>query len=416
MAAVSTTNSTSNSGTVETTVVDEIPDSLNQILLMIVKNFFSNEHYLVVYYIMRAECIREENLKSRLNFDQKQLRQLLATLKAEKLVKERLFSQKNENGRNVSIIFYFINYRSVLNVLKYKIDHMRQKLESREKNDTNKAHYKCHNCCSTYDMLEINGILDFATGRLTCWRCQGEVQVDESLAPSQLTRTAVARFNEQMTPLFSRIQELNGVQLAPHLLEPDITKYLEDDRARELQLQQQSMDFTSNGGGNRVALGAVAHSFQNASTLNYQHGDQITVDLNADINNRPVEEAKAIPMWLQDNAIGGDVSHNEQVLSQVNEPHSSETSNPGLSINLLAEFEGVSKEPEVKKSKTEDNSEENGEKEEENEDEEEEEEEELEVGGRKVAFSEITPDMIENEMSEEERQKYTELVQQLHVY
>ncbi|PIO61748.1 TFIIE alpha subunit [Teladorsagia circumcincta] len=78
---------------------------------------------------MRAVCIREENLRSRLNFDQKQLRQLLAGLKNEKLVKDRLLQQKNETGRNVSIIFYFINYRAIINVLKYKIDHMSKPVE-----------------------------------------------------------------------------------------------------------------------------------------------------------------------------------------------------------------------------------------------------------------------------------------------
>lgn len=96
------------------------------------------------------------------------------------------------------------------------------------------------------------------------------------------SRTAVARFNEQMAPLFSHICALNGIQLAPSLLEPDISKYLEDDKAREALAQQ--MDFTSGGGGNRIQLGGVAHSYHNVASINYQHGDQVTVDLNADVN------------------------------------------------------------------------------------------------------------------------------------
>lgn len=51
--------------------------------------------------------------------------QLLASLKAEKLIKDRMITQKNEQGRNMTILFYFINYRAILNVVKYKIDHMR---------------------------------------------------------------------------------------------------------------------------------------------------------------------------------------------------------------------------------------------------------------------------------------------------
>ncbi|CAB3409146.1 unnamed protein product [Caenorhabditis bovis] len=412
MATTSNPPISTQNGQPETKVVDEIPNELNDLLLIVVKNFFSNEHYLVVYYIMRAECIREENLRTRLNFDQKMLRSLLVSLKNEKLVKERLLSQKNENGRNVSIIFYFINYRAVLNVVKYKIDHMRQKLESREKNDTNKAHYKCGNCMSTYDMLEINGILDFATGRLTCWRCHGEVTPDESVAPSNLTRTAVARFNEQMAPLFSRIQSLHGIQLAPHLLEPDITKYLEDDKARELQLQQQ-MDFTSSG--QRLGLGGVAHSYNNIASINYHHGDQITVDLNADINKGPVEEAKQVPTWLQDNAIGGsEDNHNDQILSKFSENvPETDNSNNNAFLDLLAACEGGSNdepvEPEQKRSKV-------GETQNEEDAEDEDEEEMVYVGGKPMPLSEVTPEMVESEMSEEERQHYTEIVQNMHFF
>ncbi|CAD6196728.1 unnamed protein product [Caenorhabditis auriculariae] len=389
----------------DTTIVDEIPETLNHILLLVVKNFFTNEHFLVVYYIMRAECIREENLRSRLNFDQKQLRQLLANLKGEKLVKERLLSQKNENGRNVSIIFYFINYRAVLNVLRYKIDHMRQKLESREKDDMNQAHYKCNHCSSRYELLDIPRILDPMTGQLRCWRCHNEVTADESVAPSQLTRTAVARFNEQMTPLFARIQELNGVQLAPHLLEPDINKFLEEDVKNQ---QQQQMDFTS--AAPRAQLGGSAHSF--AATINYAHGDQITVDLNADINKKQVEEAKEVPLWLQDDAIGGTNGLGE---AEFGEKVVKEAEKGGLSLHMLAEIEGVEAEPTSAASNGEPEAKKLKEDEEE-EDEDEEEEELVDVGDRKVPLSDVTPEMVENGMNDLQRQAYTDLIQQHMAY
>ncbi|VDM60001.1 unnamed protein product [Angiostrongylus costaricensis] len=206
MASIATT-AAGDTKTPEVTVVTEVPPSLHRALLLMAKNFFSKEHYLVVYYIMRSVCIREEILRNRLNFEQRHLRQLIAALKNEKLVKDRLLQQKNETGRNVSIIFYFINYRAIINVLKYKIDHMR------------------------LDM-DIDRIFDTQTGTLKCWRCQGEVTQDITGGPTQVTRTLLARFNEQMLPLFAAIRELAGIQLAPHLLEPDINQYLaEEDKS-----------------------------------------------------------------------------------------------------------------------------------------------------------------------------------------
>ncbi|EFO91901.1 hypothetical protein CRE_12281 [Caenorhabditis remanei] len=427
MSSGTTAATSSSAGNAETQVVDEIPEALNTILLMVVKNFFSNEHFLLVYHIMRAQCIREENLKARLQFDQKQLRQLLAQLKLEKLVKERIITQKNENNRTVSIIFYYINYRAVLNVVKYKIDHMRQKLESREQMDTNRAHYKCNACQSTYDTLDITRILDIETGRLVCWRCHGEVLADESVAPTKATRSAVARFNEQMNTLYSHICALNGIQLAPHLLEPDIAKYLEDDKAA-LQLQQQ-MDFSS-GGGNRIQLGGVAHSYHNAATINYQNGDAVFVDLNAASNKGPVEEAKIIPEWLKDTAIGGEASHNDNVLDQAtNEDDEATSSKSGPDIEWLKEVEYSSEdmkpvkieEPPAKQIKLEEdvtsesfeNSEDVKVKMELDEDSDDSDECMIHVGGRVLPLSQITPKMVEEEMNVAEQEEYCTIVQEL---
>ncbi|EYC41489.1 hypothetical protein Y032_0567g32 [Ancylostoma ceylanicum] len=370
----------------ETTVVTEVPPSLHRALLMMVKNFFSKEHYLVVYYIMRSVCIREENLRSRLNFDQKQLRQLLAGLKNEKLVKDRLLQQKNETGRNVSIIFYFINYRAIINVLKYKIDHMRQMLEAREKNELQKANYKCEQCGAQYEDMDIDRIFDPQTGTLKCWRCQGEVTQDITGGPTQVTRTLLARFNEQMLPLFAAIRELAGIQLAPHLLEPDINQYLaEEDKAAEPQ--QQLLDFSTSAGGNRAQLGGVAHSYNSGPSIKYANADQITVDLNADANSKPVEEAKVVPTWLQDDAIGGseqDTTTDTINLGTESAPPISHASS-SVSLSLMAELEGVTEEPAAKRQRTSegDNGATNGEAGgEEDEEEEDEEEEMVSVAGK----------------------------------
>ncbi|ETN76633.1 TFIIE alpha subunit [Necator americanus] len=386
----------------ETTVVTEVPPSLHRALLMMVKNFFSKgewcgeedrmnastkfiwgslnrlyetnvlnkeivEHYLVVYYIMRSVCIREENLRSRLNFDQKHLRQLLAALKNEKLVKDRLLQQKNETGRNVSVIFYFINYRAIVNVLKYKIDHMRQMLEAREKNELQKANYKCEQCGAQYEDMDIDRIFDPQTGTLKCWRCQGDVTQDITGGPTQVTRTLLARFNEQMLPLFAAIRELAAA-------EP----------------QQQLLDFSTSAGGNRAQLGGVAHSFNSGPSIKYANADQITVDLNADANSKPVEEAKVVPTWLQDDAIGG--SEQETATdtlstgtdSVTNMPHTSSS----VSLSLMAELEGVTDEPVAKRPRTsegdnEANSAETG-AEEDDEEDDDEEEEMISVAGKMV--------------------------------
>lgn len=94
--------------------------------------------------LKRNVSMREEDIRAILKFDIKQLRavcslleggwrwrrkgcglQLLVQLKRDLLIKERLMAEEREDGRALKVPYYFVNYRSLINVTKYKIDHMR---------------------------------------------------------------------------------------------------------------------------------------------------------------------------------------------------------------------------------------------------------------------------------------------------
>ena len=161
-------------GTDKNNIVSEIPETLKRLTLMLTKAFYGPEHYLVVDYIQRSTIIREERLREMLRVETRYLRQLLQPLKVgldpqyalqpfkvDKFVKERIVAEEVE-GRQRKVAYLFINYKSLLNVTKYKIDHMRQKLEVREKDDVHKASYRCsgESCGMHYDAMDIGKIYD----------------------------------------------------------------------------------------------------------------------------------------------------------------------------------------------------------------------------------------------------------------
>uniref|UniRef100_A0A1I7ZFA3 TFIIE domain-containing protein n=1 Tax=Steinernema glaseri TaxID=37863 RepID=A0A1I7ZFA3_9BILA len=230
--------------------------------------------------------------------DSRVLRQLLVQLKVDKIVKERVVSVENPTppngrpGKPRKVSYYFVNYKAVLNVARYKIDHMRQKLESREKNDVNKANYKCtkEGCGATYQSLEIDQLIDMMTGDMRCWRCQGLVENDQAAGPTDLTRTSLAKFNDQMAALFSMLQSLDGIRLAQHLLEPPIqiittTPQEEPDESKKKFLQ----------------VGAKAFGGHHASRKD-MFNQEVTVNIiNGSVPLPVVEEKESVP-WLSANS------------------------------------------------------------------------------------------------------------------
>lgn len=55
-------------------------------------------------------------------------------------------------------------FRVLVNVVKYKLDHMRRRIEMDERDSTSRASFRCPNCCSTFTDLEANQLFDPMTG------------------------------------------------------------------------------------------------------------------------------------------------------------------------------------------------------------------------------------------------------------
>ncbi|TMS06796.1 General transcription factor IIE subunit 1 [Larimichthys crocea] len=144
-----------------------------------------------------------------LKFDRKQLRSVLNTLKSDKFVKCRMRVETAPDGKTTRHNYYFINYRVLVNVVKYKLDHMRRRIETDERDSTNRASFRCPCCFSTFTDLEANQLFDPMTGTFRCTFCQTEVEEDESVCPD--ARTLVARFNEQIEPIYVLLRETEDV-------------------------------------------------------------------------------------------------------------------------------------------------------------------------------------------------------------
>ncbi|CAD5226304.1 unnamed protein product [Bursaphelenchus xylophilus] len=213
----------------------------------------------------------------------KTFRTLLNSLKVEKFVKERTISEETD-GRARKVNYYYVNYKAILNVTKYKIDHMRQKLEHREQTHVQRASYMCATCHRAYDALDVQRIMNMETGELICWQCNGQVVADETAGPSEETRSSLAKFNEEMAGIFSMLQQLDGIRFARHIIDPPITVIKDEPRDDR----------------NPNALQVGARMFSNAEKTRsdlYSNGIMVSIGERQEVQ---VESKEKVP-WLQHN-------------------------------------------------------------------------------------------------------------------
>ncbi|XP_014801022.1 PREDICTED: general transcription factor IIE subunit 1-like [Calidris pugnax] len=208
----------------EQSVITEVPAALKRLAKYVVRGFYGVECSLALDVLIRYPCVKEDDLLELLQYERKQLRTVLNTLKGDKLVKLRMRVETGPNGKSTRHNYYYINYKVLVDVVKYKLDHIRRKIEADERDSTTRSSFKCPSCSSTYTDLEVNQLFDVFTETFRCTYCNTEVEEDASALPKRDARTLLAKFNEQMEPLFLLLREAEDVVLPYDLLEPPPTE------------------------------------------------------------------------------------------------------------------------------------------------------------------------------------------------
>ncbi|XP_014239142.1 general transcription factor IIE subunit 1 [Trichogramma pretiosum] len=207
----------------EEVLLTEVPSSLKQLARLVVRGFYTIEDSLIIDMLVRNPCMKEDDICDLLKFDKKMLRARITSLKNDKFIQSRNRLETGSDGKAQKVNYYFINYKTFVNVVKYKLDIMRKKLETEERDATSRASFKCTSCSKTFTDLEADLLFDMTTGDFRCTYCTELVEEDKSALPKQDSRLMLAKFNEQLQPLYTLLQEVEGIKLAPEVLEPEPT-------------------------------------------------------------------------------------------------------------------------------------------------------------------------------------------------
>uniref|UniRef100_A0A8C3R2G3 General transcription factor IIE subunit 1 n=1 Tax=Cyanoderma ruficeps TaxID=181631 RepID=A0A8C3R2G3_9PASS len=205
-------------------VPSEVPAALKRLAKYIARGFYGVECSLALDALIRYPCVKEDDLLQLLKYERKQLRTVLNMLKADKLVKLRMQVETGPNGKSTRNHYYYINYKVLVDVVKYKLDQVRRKIEADERDSTTRSSFKCPSCSSTYTDLEVNQLFDAFTETFHCTYCNTEVEEDGSALPKHDARTLLAKFNEQIEPIFVLLRETEDIVLPYDLLEPQPTE------------------------------------------------------------------------------------------------------------------------------------------------------------------------------------------------
>ncbi|NXP98142.1 T2EA factor, partial [Vidua macroura] len=281
----------------EQNVPSEVPAALKRLAKYIVRGFYGVECSLALDVLIHYPCVKEEDLLQLLKYERKQLRTALNALKADKLVKLRMRVETGPNGKSTRHNYYYINYKVLVDVVKYKLDHVRRKIEADERDSTTRSSFKCPSCSSTYTDLEVNQLFDAFTETFRCTYCNTEVEEDGSAFPKHDARTLLAKFNEQIEPVFVLLRETEDIVLPYDLLEPQPTEIPELSESFDPKLGSSVLECCSRPE-------KWAHR---SSTFGLTYTQNLTIDVQDSKHEKKVREkaTEKQPIWLSQSTVEG---------------------------------------------------------------------------------------------------------------
>uniref|UniRef100_F6RRS1 General transcription factor IIE subunit 1-like n=1 Tax=Ciona intestinalis TaxID=7719 RepID=F6RRS1_CIOIN len=274
-----------------------------------------------------------------LKFDKKQLRVVLNKLKNDKFLKSRSYVETQEDGKVTKQNYYYINYRTVANVIKYKLHHMHKRIETRERDSNNRPSFKCPTCGNTYSDLEVNQLIDPMFGTLNCVYCKTEVLEDKESASNQDARTSQARFNQQMEPLYKMLKEVENITLSQDILEPKPTL---------IPQLHPKYGMTRSAPKARASKPRSGEDWSSTrSDLNIDYKQEVIIDMGG--GGKVEEEKKEMPRWLTESTVTGDsiqsYSNNGNEAPRLDDTDSKSTNNEVLQTLIVQERSKVTAAP-----------------------------------------------------------------------
>ncbi|NXR73120.1 T2EA factor, partial [Pycnonotus jocosus] len=286
----------------EQNVPSEAPAALKRLAKYIVRGFYGVECSLALDVLIRYPCVKEDDLLQLLKYERKQLRTVLNTLRADKLVKLRVRVETGPNGKSTRHNYYYINYKVLVDVVKYKLDQVRRKIEADERDSTTRSSFKCPSCSSTYTDLQVNQLFDALTETFHCTYCNTEVEEDSSAFPKHDARTLLAKFNEQIEPVFLLLRETEDIVLPYDLLEPQPIEIPELSESFDLKLGSSVLESCSRPE-------KWAHR---SSAFGLTYTQNLTIDVQ-DSKHKKKRREKATekqPIWLSQSTVEGTATLN----------------------------------------------------------------------------------------------------------
>ncbi|GJQ15808.1 hypothetical protein GpartN1_g7599.t1 [Galdieria partita] len=216
----------------------QVPKQIEDLVRVVARAFYTDLYIVVLDALVREKYIRQDLLSKKLHVATKELRKLLLQLQEQKLVKcevrvQRKPTKSNNNNENsteyqraVKATFWYIDYFHLIDVIKYRVDGMRQKVTEMMAEGHVYQSFQCQKCKEVYSSLDSARLFVPTEGVLRCDNvivrntlCKGLVEEVELEGKVATVKELQTRMENELRPILEMVAQAEQEKVPLHPLE-----------------------------------------------------------------------------------------------------------------------------------------------------------------------------------------------------
>lgn len=210
-----------------------VPKQVEDLVRIIARAFYTDLYIVVLDALVREKYIRQDLLSKKLHIPTKELRKLLLKLQEQKLVKCEVRVQRKpaknnttEYQRAIKATFWYIDYVNLVDIIKYRVDGMRQKVMERMAEGHIYQSFQCQKCKEVYSSLDSARLFVPTEGVLRCDNvilrntlCNGLVEEVELEGQMHTVKELQTRMENELRPILEMVAKAEQETVPVHPLE-----------------------------------------------------------------------------------------------------------------------------------------------------------------------------------------------------
>ncbi|KAJ3122586.1 hypothetical protein HK100_011911 [Physocladia obscura] len=197
-----------NLSTVQNSAGDPTIDEILRELVMRVARSYYQPHFVIILDLLILKgAMREEDMAIALRVSPGDTRKLCKKLEADRMIKANsvvIELKHQKHTKKSSRTFYYIDFKSFVNVLKYKMfkiqDLIRKEIDERNNN----LAYECPSCKAKFDPYAVLRMMRPEDGLFICELCQSVLEQEKG---TDFENDLSRRFNMERMPILKLLQQ-----------------------------------------------------------------------------------------------------------------------------------------------------------------------------------------------------------------